>query len=144
VPDLRAAGQDSEIIVAAGNRALTTITNIKNVEMTFNFELKEEDFLGEFATRYDEFFKGVTGNIEMQVSSPEQFEILQRVKDRAQRRIAAVSLSLKTTLTFPSTGFRKRFLLSNLAFGNFPLRLPARTEYITFGLDFGTGEAEII
>ena len=53
-------------------------------------------------------------------------------------------LSLKTTLTFPSTGFRKRFLLSNLAFGNFPLRLPARTEYITFGLDFGTGEAEII
>ena len=144
MPDLRVAGQDTNYLITSGNAVLDVLRNVRSTSITFEFERKEEEFLSEFSARYDEFFKGVTGNLEAQVNSPEQFDLLMMVKDRAQRRGPAVSISLKTTITFPKTGFRKRFILSNLAFGSFPVRVPGRTEYVTIGLDFGTGEAEII
>ncbi len=142
--DLRVAGQDTNLIITAGNKVLDTLTNIRSTSITFEFERKEEEFLSEFAARYDEFFKGASGDSEMQVSSPTQFDLLKAVKDRAQRRGPAVKISMKTTLVFPSTGRSVRVMLAGLSFGNFPLRIPARTEYATFGLDFATGDVDII
>ena len=142
--DLRVAGQDTNLIITAGNKVLDTLTNVRSTSITFEFERTEEEFLGEFASRFDEFFKGATGDAEMQVSSRTQFDLLRQVKDRAQRRGAATAISLKTTLVFPSSGTSVRVMLQNLAFGNFPLRIPARTEYVTLGLDFATGDVDII
>ena len=144
MPDLRVAGQDTNYIITAGNNVLDVLKNVRSTDITFEFERKEEEFLSEFAARYDEFFKGASGGSEMQVNSPAQFDLLKAVKDRAQRRTAAVSISLKTTLVFPSTGKQVRVMLQNISFGNFPLRIPARTEYATFGLDFATGEVDIL
>lgn len=142
--DLRVAGQDTNLLITAGTKVLDTLTNVRSTSVTFEFERKEEEFLSEFSSRYDEFFKGATGDAEMQVSSPQQFDLLKMVKDRAQRRTAAVSINLKTTLRFPSTGRSVRVMLTGISFGNFPLRMPGRTEYATFGLDFATGEVDII
>ena len=48
------------------------------------------------------------------------------------------------TVTMYYTGRLVRIMLRELAFGNFPLRIPARTEYATFGIDFATGQVDII
>ena len=144
MPDLRVAGQDTNYILTAGNLVLDTLSNVRSTSLTFEFERKEEEFLSEFSARYDEFFKGASGESEMQINSPSQFNLLKAVKDRAQRRGAAVVISMKSTLVFPSTGQQVRIMLRGLAFGNFPVRMPARTEYVTMGLDFATGQVDII
>ena len=142
--DLRVSGQDTNLLITAGNQVLDTLQNVKSTSVTFEFERKEDEFLSEFAARYDEFFKGAQGEMELQISSPSQFALLSQVKDRAQRRTAAVKISLKTSLTFPSTGKVVRVMLGGLAFANFPLRMPGRTEYATLGLDFATGDVQIL
>lgn len=144
MPDLRVAGQDTNYLITSGNAVLDVLRNVRSTSITFEFERKEEEFLSEFSARYDEFFKGATGETEMQIDSPDQFNLLKAVKDRAQRRGPAAVISMKTTLVFPSTGRQVRIMLRQLAFGNFPLRMPARTEYATMSLDFATGQVDIL
>ena len=143
MPDQRLAGQDVEILLVQGKQALDSITNVKNTEITFRFERKEEDFLGEFTTQYDEFFKGATGRTEVQMDNPAVFELISSVVDRAQRRTPSLTINMKVTLAFPS-GIRRRFIIQNLYFGDFPVNFPGRTEYATVSLDFGASTISII
>lgn len=143
MPDQRVAGQDVEVLLVKDREVLDTITNVKDVEITFRFELKEEDFLGEYTTRYDEFFKGASGRMAVQFDNPGVFDLAKSVQDRAQRRTPGVQINMKVTLNFPS-GVRRRFVVQNLFFGDMPVAVPGRTEYVNVSLNFGASTIDVI
>lgn len=125
--DQRIKGQEVELNVVAGG-ALVVFTDVQSFEMMQVTETKEEGYLGEKGDRYDEFYKGYTGSFKMHNSSPELFNFLQTIKDRAQRRTPGVVINIKATLNYPS-GARARVMLADAFFDEAGINFGSRADY---------------
>lgn len=127
--DQRIKGQETEILVLADGQA-QSFTDIQSFEFSQETETLEEGYLGEKANRYDEIYKGYTFSMEMHNSSPELFNFLQILKDRAQRRTPGTTINIKTTLNFPN-GDRSRVILNDAFFDASGISFGGRDEYGT-------------
>ena len=123
----RIKGQEVEVNVVVDGK-VQTFTDIQSFEMMSVTETKEEGYLGEKGNRYDEFYKGYTGNFKMHNSDGSVFTFLQAVKDRAQRRTPGTTINIKATLNFPS-GDRARVLLSDAFFDEAGVAFGSRDAY---------------
>lgn len=141
--DQRIKGQETEVLLVVGGVVQETITDIRNFEMTYQFEIKKEGYLGESTDRRDEVFMGIAARAEYHFENQDIFNLIQSVQDRAQRRVPGVKINVKTTLNFPN-GDRPRVLIPNVFFGNLPMNFPGRTEYGSVTLEMEAASAKTI
>jgi len=135
----RITGQDNEILIIQDNKPLQNITNVKSFEVTFMFEMKEEGYLGQKSDRFDEFFKGIKGRIELHTANEGVLDLVGAIYSRATTRTTGTRINFKSTLNFPN-GARPRLSFNDASFGDVPFNFPARTDYGVFTLDWSCSE----
>lgn len=131
----RIKGQEVEVSVLADG-VTTVFTDINSFEMMSVTETTEEGYLGEKANRYDEFYKGFTGSIQMHNSNGELFKFINIIKDRAQRRTPGVVINIKATLNFPNGVDRPRINLNDCFFDETGIAFGSRDAYGESSLNF--------
>jgi hypothetical protein len=138
----RIKGQEVEISIVADGQT-RTFTDIQSSEFSQETETTEEGYLGEKSNRYDEIYKGYTGNVSMHNSSPELLDFLQVIKDRAQRRTPGIVINVKMTLAFPS-GERSRIIMQDAFFDASGISFGSRTDYGSTSIPFKGSEYRVI
>lgn len=139
----RIKGQEVEVRLIVNGQVVANLTEIKSFEMSLQTEILKEGYLGETTDRRDEVFRGVTGKMDMHMTSGEMFDLLQRIANRAQRREPGTQINVKATFNFPNA--RKRIaLIQNLFFGEMPVSTGGRTEYVSTSLSFEADQVEFI
>lgn len=139
----RLSGQDTELTVTVDNEAVLNITAVKSCDFTWKFTLKNEEYLGETAPRYDEFFSGVSGRMELDLEGQEALELAEAVKTRAQNRNISTRIGFKTVLQFPN-GDRVMINVPDAFFSDIPLTVGGRTEYGRMTLSYEASDAAVI
>lgn len=128
MPQQRIKGQEVSIAFVVDGETQAEFTDIQSAGFTSETEILEEQFLGEKANRYDEIYKGYSGDVAMHNSSPALFDFMQAIKDRAQRRTPGSVINVKMTLEFPS-GQRARVILQDAFFDPQGIAFGSRSEY---------------
>ena len=139
----RIKGQEVEVNLLVNGVPQSSLTTVRSLTITPKFELKEENYLGETSTRYDEMFNGVSFSMELNFADAGVFDFLAAVKDRAERRTPGTVINMKATLNFPS-GRSSRVVLKDCFFGDMPIGFGSRGDYGTFSLDGGCGDIQVI
>ena len=139
----RIKGQEVEVILVLNGVVQDSITDVRSFDVGREFETTEEGYLGEKANRYDEFYKGYTGSIELNFGSPDVFDLMQSIQDRAQRREPGTLINIKATLNFPS-GERRRVLLQDAFFDSIPMSFGSRGDYGTVSLSFKGADVRVL
>lgn len=139
----RIKGQEVQVLLVVNGEVKDTITEVQNCEFVRELETTEEGYLGEKSNRYDEFYKGYSGNMDLHFSTPDVFDLMQSIQDRAQRRAPGTQINIKATLEFPS-GLRRRLLFQNAFFEGMPMSFGGRTEYGTIKLSFKGSDNRVI
>lgn len=104
---------------------------VNTFEFEVDIEILEEMYLGEVGVRYDDHFKGYSGQVEGHFENfTEYMKIQQRIEDRAARRTAAGgTFTCTSTFKLPSGG-RVRLTFEDMFFGPMPTRAPGQAEYV--------------
>lgn len=139
----RVKGMEVQLILVLNGAPQATITDIVNWEMTWQFEIKKQGYLGESTERRDEVFLGIATRAEYHFENQDIFKLIQAIQDRAKRRVPGNKINMKSTLNFPN-GDRPRVLVPDLFFGNLPMNFPGRTEYGAITLDAEAADAKTI
>jgi hypothetical protein len=140
----RIKGQEVSLVMTGPEGREGGIIDIQSFEANFKVELKAEGYLGETTQRYDEIFNGVEGRIELHLENDKYFEFMRRVQNRAQRRESAEGqFNIMASLNFPSDG-RKRILLEDVYFGEQPVTVTSRADYVSATIEFGCSSGRFL
>lgn len=117
---------------------------ITSAEITQKLSRKETGILGTHTMRIDEVYMGIEGSLECQIDSPDMFQILTILVDRAQRRAPPYPrVTLKSQFDFPVDSRRALIVIPDLKFGDIPISTASREEHVTIKLAFGAESARI-
>ncbi len=139
----RIRGEEVEVVLLVDGVTQGTITAIKSFEMSYQLEIKSEGYLGEKTDRKDSVFKGIKGKLAVNLESKEIFTVIQKIVDKAQRRVPGTVINIKAALNFPN-GDRVRIIIPAAEFGEIPLNFAGRTEYGETSFDFEAANARTI
>ncbi len=139
----RIKGQEVEIITIAGGVPQSTITTVRDFEMTFQTEVLREGYLNETTDRRDTIFRGIKGKFMLHLENSDIFNLIQVIIDTARRRTPGVQINIKATLRFPN-GDRPRIVIPAAEFGELPLNVGSRSDYVSQTIDFEASEAQVI
>ncbi len=139
----RIKGQEVEILMIAGGQPIQTVTTVKDFELTFQTEVLKEGYLNETTDRRDTIFRGIKGKFVLNLENADVFNIIQAIIDKARRRTPGVTFNIKATLAFPN-GDRPRIVIPDAEFGELPLNVGSRSDYVSQTIDYEAAEAQII
>lgn len=139
----RISGQDTTISIHIDGAPLTEITSIRSFDITWKFQTKEENYVGETSPRNDDFFMGLSGRIEFDAEGTVALTLIDAVKTRAQNRALGTKISIKTVLQFPD-GDRAMINIPQVFFGDLPLNVPSRTDYVRLTLSWQADNGRIV
>lgn len=142
-PAQRIKGQEVQVRIFENNKLVANITEVKSFEISLQTEIMKEGYLGETTDRRDEVFRGVTGKMDVHMKDPSVFTLIQKIADRAQRRVAGLQIDVRATFNFPN-GQQKTAVISNLFFGEMPVSVGGRTEYVSSTLNFEADSVNFI
>ena len=135
-------GQEVLLLLLAGTEVQQQFTHITDFSLTFQIELIEENYVGMTSAEFDEVFKGVHGDMTLQMWNKEVFTFVERVLSKAQRRTPGETFSFKAKFKFPGGG-EVRLLLPDIHFGEIPFS-GNRTQHSTMKVSFACSGARLI
>lgn len=128
----RIRGEEVQIRLTRNKVLERTLTAIKSFTFTAKFAILTEGYLGKTTNDRDEIFQGCSFQLEFHSTSRDSWELLNFVKTRATRRggqsLFVVNASF--TGTFPD-GSRPRITTPDLKFGDMPISVPGREQYVS-------------
>lgn len=130
----RIKGQNAEISIYENNVPLTTIRDIRSIEIAAQLEILREGYLGETTDRRDSVYRGLRGRMEMHFENRDVLDFMRRLVDKARSRTAGIRVNVEATFAFDTD--RVRLLLSDLSFGEIPIGFGSRTDFGTITLEF--------
>lgn len=140
----RIKGQEVKIQMVGPSGKEDGIIDVQSFEASFQVERLEENYLGETTTRYDDIFNGVKGKIELHLENQTYFRFMERVQRRAQRRDSADGqFNIMAVLKFPN-GQKVRVLLEDVFFGEIPLNVSSRSDYVQTSVDWGCSNGRFL
>jgi hypothetical protein len=139
----RIKGQEVEIVMLVDGAPRESLAFAQSFDFSFKTEIKQEGFLGETTDRYDTVFRGVAGKTQHQFDTPEPFNIIRLIVNKARRREPGTVFNLRGTLRFPN-GQKARIVFRDCEFGELPVSFGGRTEYGRFSLDFACSDAQLL
>lgn len=130
----RVRGQETEIRIVLDGNLVKSVTAIQSFTGTVEIEQKSEGYLGEVADRYDDIYKGFKGSLDYHLDDDDIFDFIQQLILRAQRRTPQFKVNILTVFNF-TNGQRRKVQLNDIAFGNIPLNISSRSDYVKSSLD---------
>ncbi len=140
--DLRIRGDEVQVIITRGGVLEATITAIRSFEITDNYTLISQGYLGETSERKDFIFTGSSFNLEAHLSKRDWFTFKQALRAKARRQTPAVVFSISGIFTFPD-GTQVAETLPNCSFGDQGQTVSSRSDYVTVKLSGAVGESDI-
>ncbi|MFA6166742.1 MAG: hypothetical protein WC700_09005 [Gemmatimonadaceae bacterium] len=137
---MRLRGEDTSLSILVDNQVQTQLGDVKSANLTWEMEIKEEGFLGEHSDRYDTVYKGITGDLDIQIEDASWTTFVQSLLDIAQRRTPGVSLQVVSKQRF-TNGTSRTIIVPDPSFGAIPLATPARGDYVTVKLNYKASQA---
>jgi hypothetical protein len=131
----RIKGQEVSIKVVKDGNIVAEVNDIRSFEVGMQLEVLKEGYLGEFTDRRDDVFRGVSGKMDVHMESGSVFDLFRDLIQRSQRRTAGVTVNIQAQLQFPN-GNLKLVNINDCFFGEIPLTVGGRSEYVTFTLNF--------
>lgn len=122
-----------------------SLGDVVSASVEFQMDILTQSFLGETSDRKDDIFRGVRGQMEVQMESQDALRFTELVKSRAQRRAGTQTevISITMTLNLPN-GETPRVLLDDVYFGNVPFNVGGRDEYVTMSLEFEGSDGRVL
>ena len=139
----RILGQQVSLIIIQDSAPLQELDCIRSFSFTYELEMKDEGYLGETTNRKDSVFKGVKLDLEMHSTNGKTFDVIQAMIDKARRRTPGTVINIKAALVWPN-GDVVRVTFPDVAFGDFPVNIGSRTDYVTFKMDGACSEARVV
>jgi len=127
--DQRIKGQEVTVNVAVGSSLELSLTDITNFNASIKVEPLQQGFLGEFSDRVDMVYKVTGFDFEVQLHTQDYLRFAQSIKDKAQRLTPDVTFNITVVLQFPN-GETPTVVLPDCSFGEIPLNVPGRAEYV--------------
>jgi hypothetical protein len=141
---VRLKGQETSIIVtSATNGVEPAFTDVKSFEVTFKREIFSEQYVGQTSDKHDDIFNGVTFTVEFHSATADVLSLYQRLNEVSKRRLPGEVITVVTTLRFPEGGSR-RIALSPCYFGDLPVGVGSRKDFVSFKLDGAADDGTII
>jgi len=88
-------------------------------------------------------FKGVKLDMELHTNNKAIYSLIQSAIDKARRRVPGTRINIKATMAY-SNGDLARITFPDVEFGDIPVNVGSRTEYVTVKLDAACSEARTV
>lgn len=140
----RIKGQEVVLDIISPNGRESTLGDVISASITYQLDILKQRLLGETTDRKDDIFRGLEGEMEVQLESRDALLFIDRVKNRATRRTpSSERFSVTMTLAFPEGG-TARIQMSPVYFGNIPVNVGGGDEYVTLSLTFESEDGRIL
>lgn len=145
MPGLRVRGEQSQVRLLVGGELEQTISAVKECTINLNFKVLTEAYLGETTVRKDDLYEGIAGTFTIHPETRDVFDLLVRLRDRAQRRQQAgePTVSLVTRIQFES-GQAPLIVVPDLHFGTVPINIGGRDQYIAIPFSWEADDFNLI
>lgn len=118
---------------------VAAITDVRNFEVTVQTELIREGYLGERTNRRDDIFNGVAGKLEIHSEDGSVLDLFTTLINRAKSRNPGIVINIDAQLTYPG-GDQRHVSINDVYFGELPMNIGARGEYVSFTINFEASE----
>ena len=142
MPQQRVKGQESFLTIVRDGVLEARIDSIKEMTVTLDIDITDEEYLSETANRFDEVFKGVSFSAKAHMANGQAIRLAEAITRRA-RRFVNVRIDIATTLVFPS-GELLTIELPDVKMGSFPLSIGSRSDYVSIDLEGKTSDFNIV
>lgn len=134
---LRVRGAEVQFRLTRNGVLEKTLTAVKSFSFEAMIEVKQEGYIGETNDRFDDIYKGCSGNVVFHPKSQDAWTLLGFVRDRASRRSPQADhrINVKFVASLPD-GTRPSITIPDVKFENIPLNAPARDQYVEMTLSF--------
>ncbi len=141
---LRVRGAEVQVRLTRNNALEKTLTAVKSFTFEAMLEIKQEGYLGETNDRFDDIYKGCSGNLVFHPESQDAWTLVAFVRDRAARRSAQSDhrINIKFVANLPD-GTRPSITIPDVKFSNIPMNSPARDQYVEMTLTFNADDFTI-
>lgn len=128
-------GQETYIVIVANGVQQARINDIVDTEITIRFEVKEKQYLGQTAPRYDAIYMGSQLKLTGNLSNTQFFSFVNTWARRTRRELGpGVRFEVGTTMRFDN-GELGTFIFSGLEFSDIPINIGGRDEDAEWTLD---------
>jgi hypothetical protein len=141
---LRVRGAEVQVRLTRNGVLEKTLTAVKSFQFEAMLEIKQEGYLGESNDRFDDIYKGCSGNLTFHPESQDVWTLMAFIRDRAARRSAQADhhVNLKFVCNLPD-GTRPSITIPDAKFSNIPLNAPQRDGYLECTLTFNADDFTI-
>ncbi len=142
--ELRIRGQEVTVRLSQGGVLVASLTAFRSATIVFGTRILTDQYLGETSIRQDTIYDNMSGNITFIPEGQDFLNFIDFVVQRAKRRTSpAAVVNLATALNFPG-GKRPRINVFDLQFGNLPIGIGGRDQYVDVQIPYAASEAQII
>lgn len=139
----RLKGQETEIrMISVTSGLLSSFSDVKSFSITFDREVLDEGYVGQTTNQKDDIFNGVSFDITTHNSSADVVALIQRINEVSKQRLPGERIEIVTTLRFADGN--RRIILSDAKFGNIPINIGGRGEYVEFGFSGQASDGRFI
>lgn len=140
----RVKGQEVEFQIVGPDGREEALGDVVSATVEFQFDILTQGLLNETSDRRDDIFRGVRVEMEAQLETAQFTSLINRIKNRAQRRgPQTVQFDALMTLEMPN-GDRPRVSIENLFFGSIPIAVGGRDEYVTVRIEAESNEGRFL
>lgn len=138
----RLLGQDVTVRLVRDGTVVSEIKAIGSFDESMENEIKEENFLGRFATDYSEVFNGFKGNLEFQTDQAAWIVFLTAIQARAQRANPATVFNVVRSDLY-ANGESNVFVYQDVAWGAAGTALAGRKDFKKVKLSFACSDRQV-
>jgi hypothetical protein len=138
---MRVRGAEVQVRLTRNGQLEKTLTAVKSFQFEAMLEIKQEGYLGESNDRFDDIYKGCSGNMTFHPESQDAWTLVAFIRDRAARRSAQADhhINVKFVANMPD-GTRPSITIPDLKFSNIPFNAPQRDGYVEMTLTFNADD----
>jgi len=130
----RIRGQEVQLTIVRDGQLETELVDIQNFNYSVQSETKIQGYLGEPGNRTDDIFNNVKFDMELNIHSQDWGIFVRAVVDRQKRFTPDLQFNISAVLSY-ANGQTTIINIQDAKFGEFPLNVPARGDYVKLKLD---------
>ena len=130
----RIRGQEVQLAIVRDGQLENELVDIQNFNYSVQSETKMQGYLGEPGNRTDDIFNNVKFDLELNIHSSDWGPFIRAVVDRQQRRTPDVVFNISAVMNY-ANGQQTIVNIQDAKFGEFPMNVPARGDYVKIKID---------
>jgi hypothetical protein len=125
----RLKAQETALVITRGGVVENTLTDVKDLSITFQSEVNKMGYLGQKTDLTDDVFVCVDFDFEIHTYTQDWLKFLVAVNDRQKRNQPNLVINLAAVLFYPG-GDEPQIFLPDAKFGPLAMSFPERKDYV--------------